>query len=146
MEMFNPPHPGEIVREDCIKAAGLTVTEAAMRLGVSRQSMSELINGRNGVSADMALRLERAGWGSAEGWVRNQGAYDLWQARHREEIAAAGERFKVRLKAHRKTTTQPKSTAQKAAEKEATQTRYRKTKKAAAAKRAAPSKRRALGG
>jgi hypothetical protein len=51
----------------------------------------------------MALRLERAGWGSADGWVRNQGAYDLWQARHREEIAAAWERFKVRLKAHRKT-------------------------------------------
>ena len=65
MEMFNPPHPGEILREDCIIPAGLSVTEAALRLGVSRQSMSELLNGRNGISADMALRLEKAGWGAA---------------------------------------------------------------------------------
>jgi antitoxin HigA-1 len=81
MEMFNPPHPGEIIREDCLAPAGLSVTEAAVRLGVSRQSVSELINGRNGISADMALRLEKAGWGPALSWLRNQVSYDLWQAR-----------------------------------------------------------------
>jgi addiction module HigA family antidote len=89
MEMFNPPHPGEIVREDCLKPLKLSVTAAAAALGVSRQSMSELINGRNGVSADMAVRLEKAGWSTAEAWLRNQAAYDLWQARNR---AAEAER------------------------------------------------------
>ena len=81
MEMFNPPHPGEIIREDCLKPLGITVTEAAKGLGVSRQSLSELINGRNGVSADMAVRLEMAGWSTAESWLRNQLSYDLWRAR-----------------------------------------------------------------
>jgi antitoxin HigA-1 len=81
MEMFNPPHPGESIREDCIKAVGLTVTAAAAELGISRQSLSEVLNGHNGVSADMALRLENKGWGSAEGWLRNQASYDLWHAR-----------------------------------------------------------------
>jgi addiction module HigA family antidote len=100
MEMFNPPHPGEIVREDCMVPAGLSVAEAAAQLGVSRQSVSELINGHNGVSVDMALRLEKMGWGSAEGWIRSQGTYDLWQARHRadpdDEAPAPRTRFKVR--------------------------------------------------
>ncbi|MGO9774404.1 MAG: HigA family addiction module antitoxin [Roseiarcus sp.] len=81
MEMFEPPHPGEIIREDCLKPLNLTVTEAAKGLGVSRQSLSELLNGRNGVSADMAIRLEKAGWGAAESWLRNQLSYDLWRAR-----------------------------------------------------------------
>jgi addiction module HigA family antidote len=81
MEMFDPPHPGESIREDCIKAVGLTVTAAAAELGISRQSLSEVLNGHNGVSADMALRLESKGWGSAEGWLRNQASYDLWHAR-----------------------------------------------------------------
>ena len=79
--MFNPPHPGEIIREDCLAPLDLTVTEAAKGLGVSRQSLSELINGRSGISADMALRLEKAGWGTAESWMRNQTSYDLWRAR-----------------------------------------------------------------
>ncbi len=81
--MFDPPHPGEIVREDCLNPLGLTVTEAAKGLGVSRQSLSELLNGRNGISADMALRLEKAGWSTAESWLRNQMTYDLWHARQR---------------------------------------------------------------
>ena len=81
MEMFNPPHPGEIIREDCLKPLNLSVTEAAKGLGVSRQSLSELLNGRNGVSADMAIRLEKAGWSTAESWLRNQLSYDLWRAR-----------------------------------------------------------------
>jgi len=81
MEMFNPPHPGEIIREDCLAPLGLPVTAAAKWLGVSRQSLSELLNGRNGVSADMAIRLEKAGWSKAETWLGVQTAYDLWQAR-----------------------------------------------------------------
>ena len=83
MDMFNPPHPGEILREDCLKPLRLTVTAAAKGLGVSRGSLSELLNGHNGVSADMAIRLEKAGWGSAESWLRNQSSYDLWHARRR---------------------------------------------------------------
>jgi addiction module HigA family antidote len=85
MEMFSPPHPGEIIREDCLNPLGLSVTEAAKGLGVSRQSLSELLNGRNrnGISADMALRLEKAGWSTAESWLRNQLSYDLWHAKQR---------------------------------------------------------------
>ncbi len=81
MRMFDPPHPGETIREDCLAPLNLTVTDAAKGLGVSRQSLSELLNGRSGISADMALRLEKAGWGTAESWLRNQISYDLWQAR-----------------------------------------------------------------
>jgi len=73
MEMFNAPHPGEIICEDCIKPLGLTVTEAAEDLGVSRQSLSELLNGRNGISTEMALQLEKAGWSSAESWRSPRG-------------------------------------------------------------------------
>ncbi len=81
MEMFNPPHPGEIIREDCLGPLSLTVTKAAKGLGVSRQPLSELLNGRSGISADMALRLEMAGWGAAESWLRNQATFDLWHAK-----------------------------------------------------------------
>ncbi len=85
MEMFNPPHPGDIIREDCLEPLGLSVTEAARGLGVSWQSLSELLNGRNGISADMALRLEKAGWGGAESWLRNQLSHDLWHARRHSD-------------------------------------------------------------
>lgn len=85
MQMFDPPHPGEILREDCLAPLALTVTAAAQGLGVSRQSLSELLNGRAGISADMALRLEKVGWGSAESWLRNQLSYDLWRARRRSD-------------------------------------------------------------
>ena len=85
MEMFNPPHPGEIIREDCLKPLGITVTAAAKWLDVSRQSLSELLNGRNGVSAEMAIRLEKAGWSNAETWLGVQTAHDLWQARQRAD-------------------------------------------------------------
>ena len=83
MPMHNPPHPGEILREDCLKPLNLSVTAAAAWLGVSRQSLSELLNGRNGVSAEMAIRLEKAGWSNAETWLGVQTAYDLWQAKRR---------------------------------------------------------------
>jgi antitoxin HigA-1 len=85
MPMKNPPHPGLSVRHDCIEALGLTTTAAAKSLGVSRQALNNLINGKNGISADMALRLDKAFGGGAETWMRLQMAYDLAQARKREK-------------------------------------------------------------
>ncbi len=85
MPMFDPPHPGEIVREDGLRPLGLPVTAAAKGLGVSRQALSELLNGRNGISPEMAIRLEKAGWSTAETWLRAQLAHDLWQARLRAD-------------------------------------------------------------
>jgi addiction module HigA family antidote len=83
MEMFDPPHPGEMIREDCLAPLSLSVTAAAKWLGVSRGSLSELLNGHNGISPEMAIRLEKAGWGTAESWLRNQLSYDLWRAKKR---------------------------------------------------------------
>jgi addiction module HigA family antidote len=83
MDMYDPPHPGEIIREDCLKPLGLSVTAAAEWLGISRQSLSEVLNGHNGVSAEMAIRLEKAGWSTAETWLGVQLKYDLWHARQR---------------------------------------------------------------
>ena len=80
MVMHNPPHPGEVVREFCIETLGLSVTEAAKGLGVSRSSLSELLNGRRGISPEMAIRLSTAFGGSAESWITQQAQYDLWQA------------------------------------------------------------------
>jgi addiction module HigA family antidote len=77
--MHNPAHPGEVLRE--YLPEDLAVTEAAKRLGVSRQSLSALLNGRAGVSAEMALRLEAALGTSAEMWLEMQAGYDLWKAR-----------------------------------------------------------------
>jgi addiction module HigA family antidote len=83
--MFNPPHPGETIREDILPALGLSVTEAAEQLGVSRVSFSRVINGKAAISPIMARRLEAWLNGpeygpSAESWLRGQLAYDLWQA------------------------------------------------------------------
>ena len=77
--MYNPAHPGEVLREYLPETLG--VSEAAARLGVTRQALSALLNGRAGVSAQMALRLEAALGTSAEMWVEMQAGYDLWQAR-----------------------------------------------------------------
>jgi antitoxin HigA-1 len=82
--MKNPPHPGRIVRQDCIDALGLTVTEAARVLGVTRQALNNLVNEKAGISPEMAIRLEKAGWSNARQWVRLQAAYDLAQARGKE--------------------------------------------------------------
>ena len=78
--MHNPPHPGEVIRELCINPLGLTVTEAAKGLGVSRKTLSALLNGHFGISAEMAIRLSKAFGGSAESWMIQQAHYDLWQA------------------------------------------------------------------
>jgi len=80
--MFNPPHPGEILREDVLPELAISVTEAARQLGVSRVQFSRFINGRAGVSADLAIRLAMWLGGNAQTWMRMQADYDLWQAEH----------------------------------------------------------------
>jgi addiction module HigA family antidote len=83
MVMHDPPHPGGIVRRQCLEPLGLSVTEAAKGLGVTRQALSELVNEKAGISALMAIRLARAFGSSPETWLGIQMAYDLWQARDR---------------------------------------------------------------
>jgi len=83
MTMRNPPHPGGIVKRQCLEPLGLSVTTAASHLGVSRQSLSELVNERTGVSVDMAIRLTKAFGSTPETWLGLQMAYDLWRARRR---------------------------------------------------------------
>lgn len=80
MLMHNPPHPGEILRQLCIEPLGLSVTEAAKGLGVSRKTLSAILNGRAGVSPEMAVRLSLAFGTSSESWLNQQVQYDLWQA------------------------------------------------------------------
>lgn len=86
-QMFNPPHPGETLREDVLPELGLTVTEAAAQLGVTRVALSRVLNEHAGISPEMALRIE--GWlgvengGRADLWLSQQTTYDLWQARSR---------------------------------------------------------------
>ena len=79
MVMHNPPHPGEVIRELCISPLGLSVTKAAEGLGVSRKTLSALLNGSFGVSPEMAIRLSKGFGGSAESWLIQQAQYDLWQ-------------------------------------------------------------------
>lgn len=85
MPMHDPCHPGEIVKHECLDALGLSVTRAAKGLGVTRQALSDLVNGKSGVSVDMAIRLSKAFGSTPETWLRMQMAYDLWQARDRAE-------------------------------------------------------------
>jgi antitoxin HigA-1 len=82
--MKHPPHPGLSVRHDCIEPLDLTITAAAEILGVRRQTLNNLVNGKSGISADMAIRLDKAFGGGAETWQRLQMAYDLAQARQHE--------------------------------------------------------------
>ena len=83
MAMHDPPHPGGIVRRQYLEALDLSVTEAAKGLGVTRQALSDLINGKAGISIDMAIRLSKAFGSSPETWLGLQMAYDLWQVRER---------------------------------------------------------------
>lgn len=84
--MHNPPHPGEVLQDTVLGADGVTVTEFAKRLGVSRVALSRVANGRAAISADMALRLAAALGGSAESWLSMQAAYDLWHAQKKGRI------------------------------------------------------------
>ena len=79
--MKNPPHPGRIVRQDCIEPLGLTITSAAKVLGVTRQALNNLVNGKAGISAEMAVRVSKAFGGSPDRWLRLQANYDLARLR-----------------------------------------------------------------
>ena len=81
MMMKNPPHPGELLREDVIKELGLSVTESARRLGMSRVALSRVLHGSAAISSDLAIRLELAGVSTARAWLAMQTNYDLAQAR-----------------------------------------------------------------
>lgn len=85
MPLHNPPHPGAILRRQCLAPLGLSVTEAAKGLGITRQALSDLLNGKAGVSVEMAIRLAKAFGSSPETWLALQTAYDLWQARSRAQ-------------------------------------------------------------
>ncbi len=86
MEMYNPPHPGEILLEDWIKPLGFSISEFALKLGTSRKNLSEIVNGKTGISPEMALKLSKALDTSAEVWLNVQQAYDLWHARQRVNL------------------------------------------------------------
>jgi addiction module HigA family antidote len=83
MVMHNPPHPGEVLKKLCLEPLGLSVTEAAKALGVSRKTLSSILNGRSGISPEMAVRLSIAFDTTAESWLNQQLQYDLWQAERR---------------------------------------------------------------
>ena len=85
MEMFNPPHPGEILKEDYLAPLELTITETASALGVTRQALSALVNGRGGVSPEMAIRLSKAFNTSPQLWLNLQQQFDLWQAQQKAD-------------------------------------------------------------
>jgi len=80
-----PPHPGEVLRKLCLEPLGLSVTEAANALGVSRKTLSSILNGRAGISPEMAVRLSIAFSTTAESWLNQQMQYDLWQAERRRK-------------------------------------------------------------
>ena len=82
MPLHDPPHPGDILRYECLEPLGLTVSTAAEGLGVSRAALSSVTEGSSRVSVDMAFRLAEAFGSTPETWLRMQMAYDLWQARH----------------------------------------------------------------
>lgn len=86
MKMFNPPHPGLVIREDVLPGLGLSVTDAAGQLGVSRVALSRVINGRAAISAVMAIRFTQWLGGSAETWLRAQSQFDLWQVERGKRI------------------------------------------------------------
>ena len=87
MLMHNPPHPGLVIKELCLVPLGVTVTDAAKALGVSRKTLSSIINGKAGISPEMAVRFSIAFNTSSESWMNQQSQYDLWQAeQHRDEL------------------------------------------------------------
>ncbi len=79
MRMHNPPHPGEVLRELCLDPLGISITDAATALGVSRKTLSAILNGRSGISPEMAIRLGKAFDTTPESWLNQQIQYDLWR-------------------------------------------------------------------
>jgi len=78
--MYNPPHPGEVLRELCLEPLGISVTDAAKALGVARKTLSSILNGHSGISPEMAIRLSKAFGTSPESWLNQQVQFDLWEA------------------------------------------------------------------
>ena len=97
MTMYNPAHPGEILKELIIDALGLTITDAANHLDISRKTLSKVLNGRGAITPEMAVRLELVfGKPSADHWLRLQNAYDLWQMRqHQDELNVSPYNFQM---------------------------------------------------
>lgn len=91
--MHNPAHPGEVIREACLKPLDLTVTAAAEALGVTRKALSDLLKGHSGVSPDMAIRLEKVFGSTADSWLRMQMQRDLWEARQRSDSIQVTKRY-----------------------------------------------------
>ena len=85
MRMHNPPHPGEVLRTLCLEPLKISITEAAKALGVSRKTLSAILNGRAGISPEMAVRLSIAFGTSAESWLSQQTQYDLWHVEQRRK-------------------------------------------------------------
>ena len=85
MPMKSPPHPGLSIRHDCLEPLGLSVTDAAVHLGVSRKHLSDVLNGHSGISPEMAVRLDKAFGGGASAWYQLQAAYDLAQVMKRAD-------------------------------------------------------------
>lgn len=85
MQMHDPPHPGQIIKRLCLDPLNLSVTQAAEALGVSRKTLSAILNGRAGISPEMAVRLSMAFGTSAESWLNQQTQYDLWHAEQRRK-------------------------------------------------------------
>jgi addiction module HigA family antidote len=81
MTMKNPSHPGLVVLQECIEPTGLTITDAAAALGVTRNTLSELVNAKRGISPEMAVRLSKVFGGTEQGWLVQQAQYDLAQVR-----------------------------------------------------------------
>jgi antitoxin HigA-1 len=98
--IHNPPHPGEFIQEVCLKPLGLTITKAADSLGVSRKALSELINGKVGISTEMALRLAKAFNTTPESWLTQQMYYDLWQAKQKIKVLKVRELWKNKKADH----------------------------------------------
>jgi addiction module HigA family antidote len=90
MKMHNPPHPGEVLNELCLKPLGISITEAAERLGVARKTVSKIINGHGDITPEMALRLEIVFGSTAQTWLNMQTAFDLWRInKRRKELSAS---------------------------------------------------------
>jgi len=85
MAMFNPPHPGETLREDVLPALNMKIAVLARHLGYGREHLSRVLHGRAPISPDLAVRLERAGIGRARTWLAVQADYDVWQSEQREQ-------------------------------------------------------------
>ena len=87
MKMYNPPHPGEIIKGLWLDPMSVTITEAAQAMGVSRKTLSKIVNGKGRVTPEIALRLSIALGSSAESWLGHQAAYDLWEMeQHRDDL------------------------------------------------------------